>query len=169
MGKAIVATHCVRDASALIEQLPNLQFGDSTYYLLQRTDDITDWTSGVPDAAEVEAYTRGRLFGKNGEIRWEKTAVGYSLLWLSERDEEGDLPASFTALGGEWEANAPQNVFLLGGGDTSEWRDTRIPRKLDYPIDACQYPGVKVIQYKERDSQTIRFTRYTEFVGKQGD
>ena len=84
------------------------------------------------------------------------------MLWLSE----GDLPKGFTALG-EWETNPPQNVFLLGGGETSEWAETRESlENCRYPIDKCQYPSVKVIQYKERDSQTIRFTRYTEFVGK---
>ena len=166
MGKAVVATHCVPDVSALREQLTHLQFGEPSYYLLQRANCITDWKKGTPDAAEIEAYTRGRLFGKDAEIRWKETTDGYSLLWLSE----GDLPEGFTALGEcEWEKHAPQNVFLLGGGETSEWRDTRIPRELDYPIDKCQYPSVKVIQYKECDSQTIRFTRYTAFVGKQGD
>ena len=161
MGKAIVATHCVPDALALTEQLTHLQFGEPFYYLLHRADAITDWKTGTPDAAEIEAYTHGRLFGSNGEIRWQESKGGYALLWLSE----GDLPEGFTALG-EWEMSEPQDVFLLGGGETSEWRDTRIPRKLYYPIDKCQYPSVKVIQYKERDSQTIRFTRYTEFVGK---
>ena len=38
----------------------------------------------------------------------------------------------------------------------------------DYPIEKCQFPSVKVIQYKERNSQTIRFTRYTEFIGEKG-
>ncbi len=170
MGKAVVATHCVPDVSALTAQLTNLQVGDPSYYLLQRANAITDWKKRTPDAveAEIEGYTRGRLFGKDAEIRWKKTIDGYSLLWLSE----GDLPEGFTALGEcEWEKHAPQNVFLLGGGETERkpWQDTRIPRNLDYPIDKCQYPSVKVIQYRERDSQTIRFTRYTEFVGKQGD
>ena len=165
MGKSVIATHCVPDVSALIAQLTHLQVGEPAYYLLQRADAITDWKKGTPDTAEIEAYTHGRLFGSNGEIRWQESKGGYALLWLSE----GDLPEGFTRLAGEWEMSEPQNIFLLGGGDTSEWRDTRIPRKLCYPIDACQYPSVKVIQYKGRDSQTIRFTRYTEFVGKQGD
>jgi hypothetical protein len=164
MGEAIVATHCVPDVSALTEQLTNLQFGEPAYYLLQRSDAITDWKKGTPDAAEIKAYTHGRLFGSNGEIRWQESKGGYSLLWLSE----GDLPDGFTEQD-EWETSAPQNIFLLGGGDAAQWQDTRIPRKLCYPIDKCQYPSVKVIQYKERNSQTIRFTRYTEFVGKQGD
>ena len=164
MGNAIVATAHVPDVSALIEQLKNLQCDEPSYYLLQRADKITNWEKWTQDATKIEAYTHGRLFGSNGEIRWQESKGGYALLWLSE----GDLPEGFTALG-EWKTSAPQNVFLLGGGETSEWRDTRIPRKLCYPIDKCQYPSVKVIQYKERDSQTIRFTRYTEFVGKQGD
>ena len=166
MGKAIVATAQVSDVSELTLPIENLQFGDSSYYLLQRPDDITNWKKGMPDGKKIEEYTHGRIFDKNGELRWQKSKGGYSLLWLSE----GDLPEGFTALGEcEWETHAPQDVFLLGGGDTSEWRDTRIPRELDYPIGKCRYPSVKVIQYKDRDSQTIRFTRYTAFVGKQGD
>lgn len=160
MGKMIVATHCVSNASALTEQLTRLQFGDPVYYLLQRADKITNWKKGTPGVVEIEAYTRGRLFGEKGEIRWRKIADGYVLLWLSE----GDLPEPFTALGGRWQASAPQDVFLLGGGDTQPWRDTRIPRKLDYPMKWGLSPQVRVIQYKDLHSQTIWFTRYTEFV-----
>ena len=158
MGKAIVATHCVPDASALRDQLSNLQFGDPFYYLLQRPDCITDWKDGHPDTAEIASYIYGRAFGKNGEVRWQKTVRGYALLWLSE----GDLPEGFTQLG-EWKTTAPQKVFLIGGGETKPWRDTRIPRKLKYPMEWCKSPSVKVIHYKELTSQTIRFTRYTEF------
>ena len=163
MGNAIVATHKVPDVSALIEQLKNLQCGEPPYYLLQRSDDITDWKKGTPDATEIEKYTHGRLFGKDGEIRWQESKGGYVLLWLSE----GDIPEGFESYG-EWKISESQDIFLLGGGETKPWRDTRIPRKLDYPMDWCKYPCVKVIQYKERKSQTIRFTRYTEFIGKKG-
>ena len=164
MGTAVVATAHVSELSALIDKLKKLPIGESRYFLLQRPDAITYWQKEYPGAAEVKKYSYGRLFGKDGEIRWRKTACGYSLLWLSE----GDSPEGFTRLEGEWETSAPQDVFLLGGGDTTQWRDTRIPRKLDYPIDPCQFPSVKVIQYKELNSQTIRFTRYTGFVDQQG-
>ena len=166
MGTAIVATHKVPDVSALIEQLTNLQCGEPSYYLLQRSDDITDWKKGTPDTTKIKEYTQGRLFGSSGEIRWQETKGGYALLWLSE----GDLPEGFTALG-EWEICAPQKVSLLGllsDDDTAQWRDTRIPRELYYPIEKCQFPSVKVIQYKDINSQTIRFTRYTEFIGEKG-
>ena len=158
MGTAIVATAQVRDPSALIGKLKNLQIGELSYYLLQRPDAITDWKKGHPDAAEIEKHTHGRLFGKKGEIRWQKTAKSYSLLWLSE----GDLPEGFKLLG-QWDMTKSQDVFLLGGGDTRPWRDTRIPRELNYPIEWCKFPRVRVIQYKELNSQTIRFTRYTDF------
>lgn len=161
MGKGIVATAQVSDISALVDQLTKLQFGELSYSLLQRSDAITDWKIGAPGTTEIEAYTHGRLFGNNGEIRWKKTVEGYSLLWLSE----GDLPEGFTALG-EWETSAPQEVFLLGGGDSTTWQDTRISRELNYPINRCQFPSVKIIEYKELNSQTIRFTRYTDFVDK---
>ena len=70
MRKAIVATRCVPDASALTDQLANLQFGDPFYYLLQRPDCITDWKKGHPDPAEIALYPHGRVFGKNGEVRF---------------------------------------------------------------------------------------------------
>ena len=160
MGTAIVATTKVADVLALAVQLTNRQlFGEPSYYQLQRPNCITNWKNGVPDATEIEAYTRGRLFGKDGEIRWKATTDGYALLWLSE----GTLPEGFTEQG-KWETNAPQKVFLLGGGETKPWRDTRIPRELDYPMEWCESPQVRVIQYKDLHSQTIRFTRYTEFV-----
>ena len=158
MGTAIVATAQVPAPSALISKLKNLQIGELSYYLLQRPDAITDWKKGHPDAAEIEKHTHGRLFGKKGEIRWQKTAKGYSLLWLSE----GDRPEGFKLLG-QWDMTKSQDVFLLGGGDTRPWRDTRIPRELKYPIEWCKFPRVRVIQYKELNSQTIRFTRYTDF------
>lgn len=164
MGKAIVATRKISDISVLTEQIENLRFGETSYYLLQRPNKITAWKKGVPDAANIEKYTHGRLFGSKGELRWQKNNGGYALLWLSE----GEPPEEFTAIG-ECETSKSQDIYLLGGGDSPELRDTRIPRKLKYPIERCQYPCVKVIQYKERNSQTIRFTRYTEFVQKSGD
>ena len=159
MKTAMVATATVADVLALRDQLLNLKFGDSSYYLLQRADDITSWKEGPPDAMEIEAYTQGRLFGKEAEIRWKKTANNYALLWLSA----GKLPDGFTK-SGDWETSTPQRVFLLGGGDTKPWRDTRIPRKLNYPMKWCPSPQVEVIQYRECQSQIIRFTRYTAFV-----
>ena len=124
-------------------------------------DKITDWKKGTPDAKEIEEYTWGRIFDKNGELRWRKQSIGYALLWLSE----GDLPAEFTTLG-EWATSEPQAVSLLGGGETKPWRDTRIPRKLKYPMKWCQSPKINIIQYKESISHTIRFTRYMAFVRK---
>ena len=161
MGKAIVATHCVSDISALTEQLTNLPFGEPVYYLLQRTNNITDWKKGVPDPAEIQNYTHGRLFGKNGEIRWQKAKNGYSLLWLSE----GDLPEGFESFG-KWQMTESNDVLLLGGGETKPWRDTRIPRTLNYPMQWCETPQVRVVQYRDLHSQAIRFTRYAEFVDK---
>ena len=159
MGTAIVATAQVPAPSALIGKLKNLQIGELSYYLLQRPDAITNWKKGHPDAAEIEKHTHGRLFGKKGEIRWQKTAKGYSLLWLSE----GNLPEGFKLLR-QWGMTKSQDVFLLGGGDTRPWRDTRIPRKLNYPMDWCKTPKVRIIQYRDLNSQTIRFTRYTDFI-----
>ena len=161
METAIVATACVSDALMLTDQLKNLQFGEPSYYLLQRSDAITDWATGAPNTVEIEKYTSGRLFGYNGEIRWQKTMKGFSLLWLSE----GHLPAGFTALG-KWETSTPQKLFLLGGGDTPPWRDTRIPRELSYPMEWCESPQVQVIQYRYLHSQTIQFTRYIAFINK---
>ncbi len=162
MGKGIVAKSQVVDVSELNDLLASLQFGDPKYYLLQRPDDITDWTNwtkGTPGTEVIEQFTHGRLFGNKGELRWQKTNGNYVLLWLSE----GELPNGFTKMG-KWTTSQPQNIYLLGGGETKPWRDTRIPRELDYPMDWCNHPCVKVIQYKESNSQTIRFTRYAEFV-----
>ena len=160
METAIVATAHVPNQSALVGKLADLQLGELSYYLLQRPDNITDWEKGHPDEAEIEKYTRGRLFGNNGEIRWQKTAKGYSLLWLSE----GELPDGFDPFG-KWEMTKSQDIFLLGGGETRPWRDTRISRNLTcaYPIEWCESPKVRVIQYRDLNSQIIRFTRYTHF------
>ena len=160
MCKAIVSKAQVSDVAELKLQIENL-LGDSSYYLLQRPDDITNWKDGTPDAQKIEEYKHGRIFDQNGELRWHKQPDGYALLYLSE----GDLPEGFTAFG-EWETSEPQEASLLGGGDTKPWRDTRIPRKLKYPMKWCQFPKIKIIQYKENISQTIRFTRYTTFVRK---
>lgn len=164
MGKAIVATAKVFDVSGLTLRIENLQFSDPSYYLLQCPDKIANWKKGIPDTAEIEVYTHGRLFDKNGEFRWQKAKGGYALLWLSE----GDLPDGFESFDGKWEICESRDIYLLGGGETKPWRDTRIPRKLDYPLGWCQYPYVSVILYKESNSQTIRFTRYTAFVDKKG-
>lgn len=159
MEKAIVATVHVPDASTLVAQIDTLTFGERTYYLLQRPDSISDWTAGCPDTAEIEKYPLGRMFGENGELRWQKTDTGYALLWLSE----GELPTGFAPLG-TWEMTKSPDQLLLGGGETEPWRDTRIPRKLAYPMAWSQSPKVQVIQYRDSDSQIIRFTRYTGFI-----
>ena len=163
MSKAIVATRKISGIVALTDLLTSLQFGETSYYLLQRPNKITNWKKGVPDTANIEKYTHGRVFGSKGELRWQKNKESYALLWLSE----GEPPAEFIAIG-EYETGKSQDIYLLGGGDSLELRDTRIPRKLKYPIEKGQYPCVKVIQYKESNSQTIRFTRYTEFIAKKG-
>ncbi len=163
MENAVVATARLSDVSELVKQIESLQFGNPSYYLLQRSDDITDWKKGIPDTAAIKTHTHGRLFGKDGEIRWQKKSNDYTLLWLSA----GDLPEGFTKQG-EWETSESQEIYLLGGGNSPEWQDTRIPRQLVYPEKKGQYPCVKVIQYKESNSQTIRFTRYTEFIAKKG-
>ena len=165
MQKAIVATARVSDVSELAKQIETLQFGDPSYYMLQCPNEITNWEKGIPDTTEIEAHIHGRLFDKNGELRWQKAKRGYALLWLSE----GDLPDGFNKFKlGEWQMSESQDIYLLGGGETKPWRDTRIPRKLKYPITWCKYPGVKIIQYKESNSQTIHFTRYTEFIAIKG-
>ena len=163
MEKAIVATAQVSDSSALKEKIEKLQFGEPSYYLLQCPHRIADWQTGMPDSVEIDIYIQGRIFGTDGELRWQKTEGSYTLIWLSE----GELPDGFAALG-DWETGKPQDIYLLGGGDSPEWRDTRIPRKLVYPIEKSQYPCVKAIQYKESNSHTIRFTRYIEFIAKKG-
>ena len=162
MGKAIVATAKVSDVSELTLRIENLQFGDPSYYLLQCPNKITNWKNGIPDKVDIEAYTNGRLFDKKGELRWQKAKGCYTLLWLSE----GDLPEGFESLDSKWDMCESQDIYLLGGGETKPWRDTRIPRKLDYPLGWCQYPCVNVIQYKESNSQTIHFTRYTTLMRK---
>lgn len=159
MGKAIVATAQVSDVSALNNQITNLQFGDPKYFLLQKSNEITDWREGTPGTTAIAEFSHGRLFGNEAELRWQKTNTGYTLLWLSE----DTLPEGFTEQG-QWETTHRKNIHLLGGGETEPWRDTRIPRKLEYPMDWCKSPCVKVIQYKEQNSQAIRFTRFTAFV-----
>ena len=160
MKTAIVATVKVADLPALNDQLTKLAIGKPSYYLLQRADAITDWKEGEPEVLKNAEYSHGRLFGKRGEVRWHKSTRGYSLLWLSE----GEIPDGFKSLG-KWEMTKSQNVFLLGGGETRPWRDTRIPRDLAsaYPMEWCELPKVRVIQYRELNSQTVRFTRYTHF------
>lgn len=164
MDKAIVAKTQVSDVSALNELLTSLPFGDPKYHLLQRPDEITDWTKETPSTEVIEQFTHGRLFGNQGELRWQKTNNGYALLWLSE----GKLPEGFIEQG-DWVTCKSQNIYLLGGGDDPEPRDTRIPRKLRYPIQQSKFLCIKAIQYKESKSETIRFTRYTEFVPTTGD
>ena len=114
--------------------------------------------TGTPDAERIEEYKHGRIFDQNGELRWHKQPDGYALLYLSE----GDLPEGFTAFG-EWETSEPQEASLLGGGDTKPWRDTRIPRKLKYPMKWCQFPKIKIIQYKEKHFSDYPFYAIHDF------
>lgn len=144
-----------------LEQLP---VGDTPYYLLHRPDRITDWESGRPDRNQLQHFASGRLFGEKGEVRWEQTQAGYALLWLWE---DAHLPEGFSPLG-DWEECLPQKQHLRGGGQEKRWRETRIPRELNYPMGYCNRPQVQVISYKDTATQAVRFTRFCRFVaGKE--
>ena len=149
----------VRDLHDLLQTLP---VGKPSYYLLQRPDRIEDWKSERPGIDELEAFSAGRLFGQSGEVRWKSIINGYTLLWLSE----AELPKGFDSLG-NWLAGELQEVYLQGAPDkyhANQWRDTRLPKILRYPIAEKKVPKIQVIPYRDLETQAVHFTRFCRFV-----
>jgi hypothetical protein len=106
---------------------------DTTYALLQRTEDIKFKTKKDAAAKGLfeQQWSEGRLFNADYELQWEKQGDAFQLRLLTE----GDLPDGWQVA--EFETDEETSLLLFGEHkrDTDPgWREARIPRWLEYPV-----------------------------------
>lgn len=107
---------------------------DGTYALLQRTEHVEFVTKAKATSNRLfeQHWTSGRLFNANYELQWEKRGDAFLLRLLTE----GDLPDGWQAT--EFEAGKETSALLFGERKRESdpgWREARIPRWLEYPVE----------------------------------
>lgn len=150
---AYVGCAFVKDHLELRDLLARLSVGEVSYFQLEKPESITDWRQGKPQLDELENYDSGRLFGDQGEVRWQRRRDSISLIWLSENA----VPPPFEAFG-NWEADRKVRFLLRNT------RETRVPRKISYPVTGVT-PEIEAINYRNQDTQAVMFTRFCRFIG----
>lgn len=134
---------------------------------------------------ELLAYTRpepawsyGRAFGPELEIRWQPAGRGFELLLLTET--ERTWPAPWRALPdgpSQPDSAAPGQVLLWGdhvsrlqhphrlaGSQTQAWVETRIPRALRYPLTGtARWVKARVVVYRCQERPVL-----TRLAGLEG-
>jgi len=129
----------------LANLLENLK--DNFDYLI-----VSDWREIYfvkfdPNHPVIPRSDRGRAFGKESELRWRRNEDedGFICRWVSD-NLKAQLPDAWKSLDQEFESKCVS--YLLWGeplfgdsgwmteDDNFIWYQTRIPRKLKYPIDS---------------------------------
>jgi hypothetical protein len=128
------------------------------YFESEATIELMDYRPPEP------AWTHGRAFGPELEVRWQRVRDGFELLLLSEQlpQPPGWEPvAGGTPLPPD-SADPPGQVLLWGthisqlqqphhlaGGQGDAWIETRIPRPLEYPVSgAPRWVKARVVVYR---------------------
>jgi hypothetical protein len=117
---------------------------------------------------------KGRAFGEELEVRWERREGGdYHVLVLSET-EQRDL------LGDGWQEREMTTIegrrvylwgrhyrFLRGGQRDQEphvWVQASIPRPLEYPLDDHEFAYIEAVEYRQNGMMCL-----TRFKGLKGE
>lgn len=128
------------------------------------------------------AWTHGRAFGAEMEVRWQRVGASFDLLLMTER--ELPLPDGWVGLEDASQlpcpdsADPPGQILLWGTHishlDTSHylaskggnaWIETRIPRSLHYPLDGTpRWVKANVIVYRCQGRPVL-----TRMVGLEGE
>ena len=130
-------------------------FGDCNFEKFDIRTTITDF----------DKIVSGRIFGKDAELRFRRISdTIFRTVVISERElsnlegvETKDLESSCKS-------------YYLWGEQLDEkktWFEARIPRLLHYPLDnPKELVKLKTVEYKNRESGFIEFTRFQEIVGE---
>ncbi|HXH13085.1 MAG TPA: hypothetical protein VNP04_25350 [Alphaproteobacteria bacterium] len=107
---------------------------ETSYVLLERTEHIEFVTKAQACAKELFAqhWSAGRVFNDAWELQFAQHGSGYLLCLLTE----GELPAGWASQ--EFETGPESSLLLFGERrrDTDPgWREARIPRWLEYPVE----------------------------------
>jgi hypothetical protein len=123
-----------------------------TYAILEKTDELIFDKLKKIDINNFSICKKGRLFGKETELKWQKRQNGLHIVIITD---EPDIPS--------WVDDYPCNlepipqtrsIYLWGEhlkDKDNEWYEKQIPKILEYPIDHQDSKNrvkLKVQEYK---------------------
>ncbi len=124
---------------------------DYNFAILEKPDDIRFIKkSDSNSAGNLFDWDRGRLFGENVELRWLKRKNGFYVVIISEN---GRVPVKLNIE--EINPVREREIYLWGenieksGNTTDDWYEQRIPRILNYPVNATKIRGRLKLIVKE--------------------
>ncbi len=147
-------------------------FPQRCYYLAQRADDCRFHFYNPGEAGWLaDHWTEGRVFSSEAEVRWRKLgAEGFEVMALAEEDI-GLEPFGLEPDGIEWQAvkreGARGGIYLWGAyrEDLGRWVETRIPRRLFYPVEEDRKEG-RFVRLSHVDyyapNGAVQFVRLTD-------
>jgi hypothetical protein len=133
--------------------------------------DIEDYRKPDP------CWIRGRAFGEDKEVRWQRQGESCDLHLLTENEIQHVVTTSVVLE--DWdeledlnldEESEPTEILLWGtwNKDKGAWIETRIPRPLIYPIKSKpEHVRILALNYK-RNGVTV-LTRLREVVSDDGE
>ncbi len=171
-----VAYHRGLDSQALGRLLDRL-FAEGGYYVVRKIEDVD--IGSFAGAEALLAWPEGQAFSSEIEVRWQKLSGPKELYWvlaLTEAEElvqgngkePGLLAQGFVEVAGPWEVEAYPGrrlgIYLWGERKEGrpDWVETRIPRRLRYPIDEAGRVRIGHYRYCLRDSRVTQYIRLAE-------
>lgn len=136
---------------------------ESLYALVESTEAVD--LCWLTDVEAIAAWPAGRIFGPQGELRWQREDGITHVVLVSER---GAPPLPFTGAMATTEVETAATVVYLWGNGIGNgvWQEQRLPDPLRYPVRG-EGAGRRVLlqmrRYRETarmDDGTIDFVRY---------
>jgi hypothetical protein len=156
-------SHATLTTDALVELLTK-RFNATAQAIVRRVD-AAEFVMFDPNHVDewLNHWSDGQIFDHEAELRWHQSKGAYSVLLLTENN---NLFEDFHPLAGSPFVVTAQSFndthgFLLWGTTRNEegWIETRIPRLLQYPMQAKKKPQLSYRLYQER--MTVRWVRFT--------
>ena len=102
----------------------------------------------------ISEWDRGRVFGSDSEIRWERDDREFHVVWI--RDDE-NVPHEWQSKE-QIEADGERKILLWGerieGKD--QWYEKQVPRILKYPVnDRGSRIYALLKEYRLKDNSTV--------------
>jgi hypothetical protein len=171
-----VAYHQGLDGQTLGRLLDRL-FAGGSYYIVRKVEDV-----GIDSFAGAQAllvWPEGQVFSSKIEIRWRRLPGPGELHWVlalteaeklirGDGEEFGLLAEGFEEVKSPWgvEEYAGHGLGIYLWGERKEgqpdWVETRIPRRLRYPLDKAGRARIGHYRYYRRDSGATQYIRLAE-------
>jgi len=114
------------------------------YAILEKVNKIDFKKLEDNDINNLNCWEKGRLFGDNTELKWQKRHGKFHLVITTK---ESDLPEGFVLYSNDLKPVQDRSIYLWGtkenlkdsetGKDIVYWYETKIPRLFEYPVDTC--------------------------------